>query len=135
MTARRFLHVALVFIWAAAAGAADVPVIASGDRVDVKDHLAVGRLTLFDFYADWCGGCRQLEPHIHRYAAGFPERLAVRKIDIVRWDSPVAEQYGLNSIPHLKLYDERGQLGERLERLPLPRVEWSLPGRGNLENR
>ena len=30
----------------------------------------------------------------------------LRKVDIVSWGSPVAKQFGLNSIPHLVLYED-----------------------------
>ena len=31
--------------------------------------------------------------------------VALRRIDIVEWDSPVAKQFKLNSLPALYLYD------------------------------
>ena len=36
---------------------------------------------------------------------GKHDALSLRKIDIGRWGSPVAEQYGIRSIPALHLYD------------------------------
>jgi len=34
------------------------------------------------------------------------EDLSIRIIDIGDWDSPVAEQYGIHSLPTLWLYEE-----------------------------
>jgi thiol-disulfide isomerase/thioredoxin len=84
--------------------------IAHGDQVDLGSHLVESKYTLFDFYADWCPGCRQLEPYVKDLADEHPEQLAVRKIDIVRWGSPVASQYRLSSIPHLILFSPQGEL-------------------------
>ena len=89
---------------------ADVQVIAHGEEVDLAAHLASGMYTVFDFYAVWCPPCRVLSPALERLAASHPDTLAIRKVDIVDWTQPVAEQYGVESLPHLLLYDREGTL-------------------------
>jgi thioredoxin 1 len=100
----------LVMALATGLGAAEIPTITHGERVDLHDHLVEGKYVLFDFYADWCGPCRALEPEINRLAARYEDQLVVRKVDIIDWKSAVAQQYRLRSIPHLKLYDGEGYL-------------------------
>jgi thioredoxin 1 len=39
-------------------------------------------VTVVDFYADWCGPCKQLSPSLEQMARTDPE-IALRKIDIV----------------------------------------------------
>ena len=46
-----------------------------------------GKLVLFDFYADWCGPCRQISPHLERLAQSDPDVVLV-KVDIVDWGPP-----------------------------------------------
>jgi thiol-disulfide isomerase/thioredoxin len=106
----RLFVIALVLA-AATAGAADLRTVSHGSEVELTDHLVAGKLVLFDFYADWCGPCRGLEPRLAELAERHADRLALRKIDIVNWDSPVARQHRIGSIPHLVLY---GPGGERL---------------------
>jgi thioredoxin 1 len=96
---------------AAVAAAADVATIShAGEAVDVTRHLAPGKLTLVDFYADWCGPCRALEPTISDLATRHADRLGVRKVNIVNWDSAVSQAYRLRAIPHLQLYSADGTL-------------------------
>jgi len=90
--------------------AADIPTITRGQEVSLEAHLVPGKYVLFDFFADWCGPCRAIEPQVKRLASTHAENLAVRKVDVVNWDSPVAKQFRLRSIPHFKLYDRSGNL-------------------------
>ncbi len=86
-----------------------VEVISHGAQVDINRHLARGNVTVVDFYADWCGPCRQLSPSLEQMARSDPE-IALRKVDIVNWRTPVARQFSLQSIPQVNVYNRRGQL-------------------------
>jgi len=87
----------------------DMQIITHGQAVDLAAHLAPGKYTVVDFYAAWCPPCRVLGPTLERLAAAENSRLALRKVDIVDWTMPVVEQYGIESLPHLMLYDQAGK--------------------------
>jgi thiol-disulfide isomerase/thioredoxin len=84
-------------------------IITHGQTVDLTAHLAPGKYTVVDFYASWCPPCRVLGPALERLAAAETGRLALRKVDIVDWTMPVVDQYGIESLPHLMLYDPEGR--------------------------
>ena len=57
---------------------------------------------LVDFYADWCGPCRQLAPVLEALAAELPSARIV-KVNVDH--SPnLAAEYGIDSIPTLKVF-------------------------------
>jgi thiol-disulfide isomerase/thioredoxin len=90
--------------------------IAQGAEVALADHLAAGKTTIFDFTSKYCGPCQVYNQPLARLHAERAD-LAVVKVDINRpdvkgidWKSPVARQYGMNSIPHFKVYGPDGKL-------------------------
>ena len=86
-----------------------VEVISHGAPVDITKHLALGNVTVVDFYADWCGPCKQLSPSLEQMARTDPE-IALRKIDIVNWKTPVVKQYNIHSVPQVNVYNRGGRL-------------------------
>jgi thiol-disulfide isomerase/thioredoxin len=86
-----------------------VEVISHGAQVDINKHLALGSVTVVDFYADWCGPCRQLSPSLEQMATSDPE-VALRKIDIVNWRTAVVRQFDVHSIPQVNVYNRGGSL-------------------------
>jgi thiol-disulfide isomerase/thioredoxin len=86
-----------------------VEVISHGAQVDINQHLALGNVTVVDFYADWCGPCRQLSPSLEQMARTDPE-VALRKVDIVNWRTAVVRQFDIHSIPQVNVYNRGGVL-------------------------
>jgi thioredoxin 2 len=75
----------------------DRPVKVTEEHFDTT-VLKAGVPVLVDFYADWCGPCRAMAPHLDRIAAVNVGRLLVAKIDTDR--SPrISQRYGIRSIP------------------------------------
>ena len=81
----------------------------SGAAVDIKTLMPAGKITIIDFYADWCGPCIQISPHLEAIAKANPD-VVLRKVDIVKWKTPVTKQYGISSIPDIRVYDANKQL-------------------------
>ncbi len=89
----------------------DARLVSRGARVALEPHVVRGKVTLFDFYADWCAPCQLTDVWIRRWMLEDPI-LALRKIDVVSWESPVARQYlgaAGDELPHFVVYDTEGR--------------------------
>lgn len=90
--------------------------IAHGSVVNIRDYLVPGKTVVFDFTSEYCPPCRAIAPSLHKLHATRDD-IVVVEVDLNRpgvkgidWGSPVAQQYGMNSIPHFKVFGPDGQL-------------------------
>ena len=90
--------------------------IAQGETVNLTDYLVPGKTVVFDFTSKYCPPCRAYDEPLHQLH-GKRDDVVVVKVDINRpdkkgidWQSPVARQYDLYSIPHFKVYGPEGKL-------------------------
>ncbi len=97
-----------------ASNSENVKVITHGQTIDIEDFVEPGVYTVFDFYSEYCPPCVQFKPTVEELAE-VSDEIVLRVVDINReghrgidWKSPVAVQYGMNSIPHFKIYDKEG---------------------------
>jgi copper chaperone CopZ len=91
----------------------DIKSDTSGQRVEIARLLVPGKITIVDFYADWCGPCRVLENRIEHLMAGGRKDLAVRRLNIGKWDNALAKQatheFRLAALPYIRVYDAEGR--------------------------
>jgi len=83
-------------------------------HVEGADHLeellADHDVVLVDYYADWCGPCKMLEPTVEEIAAETDA--AVLKVDIDEHQD-IARDAGVRSVPTLEFY-KGGEAAERV---------------------
>ena len=74
-------------------------------HVDSLDHfqelISEHSVVLVDFYADWCGPCKMLEPTVEELAA--ESAATVAKVDVDAHQQ-LAGQYGVRGVPTVYLF-------------------------------
>ena len=92
------------------------PEATSGEPVHVESEDQMQELVeesdvvLVDYYADWCGPCKMLEPTVEEVAA--ESDATVLKVDIDELQE-LAQSRGIQSVPTLEFYAD----GEQAERV------------------
>jgi len=80
-------------------------IVKDGEDVNLKEHAVKGSVTVFDFYADWCGPCKNLTPKLEEFVKKN-KNVYLRKINIKTWGSAVSKKYSIKSIPSIWIYDK-----------------------------
>ncbi|MDR2563935.1 MAG: AhpC/TSA family protein [Prevotellaceae bacterium] len=106
-----------------------------GKDIAISDYAAKGKYVLLDFWASWCGPCRQENPNVVKAYAKFKDKgfeivgisldkekdkwiagIKEDKItwpqmsDLKQWQSEAVEKYGIQGIPFTVLLDKEGKV-------------------------
>ena len=104
-----------------------------GKTISLKESL--GKVTIIDFWASWCGPCRAENPNVvamynelhdkglniigvslDKDATKWKEAIAKDKLtwahvsNLKFWDEPIAKQYNVQSIPATFILDAKGNI-------------------------
>ena len=77
---------------------------------------------LVDFWAEWCGPCKQLAPTVEAVAAEKSETLKVCKMDVDS-NREIAAKYGIRSIPSLIIFKNGEPAGVEVGALTKQQLE------------
>ena len=90
----------------------NIRVIEGGGKIKIEKYLVKGKITIFDFYADWCGPCRVFSPKVERLLLSHSNIILV-KADIVDWKSALSKQltqkYQFPSLPFVLVFNDKGK--------------------------
>ena len=98
--------------------------VAVTDASFETDVLKSGTPVLVDFWAEWCGPCKQIAPALEQIAQELNGTVTIAKLNIE--ESPTTpSRYGVRGIPTMMLFREGRMVDMKLGAMPKGKIlEW-----------
>ena len=74
-------------------------------------------LKLIDFYADWCGPCRVMEPIFEELEKDYNGKITFSRLD-VEADGETAARFGVQGIPTFVLTQDEKEIDRKVGAMP-----------------
>ena len=82
-----------------------------------NDVLNSSKLTIVDFWADWCAPCKQIAPILAEISEEKKDSLNIIKINID--ENPlIPQKYGIRGIPTLMMFKDGNLIDTKVGSLP-----------------
>jgi thioredoxin 1 len=94
------------------------------DQSFESDVLKADKPVLVDFWAEWCGPCKQIGPALEQISEEYSDQLTVAKVNIE--DSPMTPgRFGVRGIPTLMLFKDGQMASMKVGAMPKQKIlEW-----------
>ena len=89
-----------------------------------KDVLQAEGAVLVDFWAEWCGPCKQIAPALEQISDELAGKVTIAKLDIEQ--SPTTpSRYGVRGIPTMMLFKDGQMASMKVGAMPKAKIlEW-----------
>jgi thioredoxin 1 len=92
-----------------------------------SDVLGASGPVLVDFWAEWCGPCRQIAPALEEIAKELNGKVKIVKINIDE-NPDVPARYGVRGIPTMLLFKDGQPVAQKVGAAPRSQIQQWLEG-------
>jgi len=87
------------------------------NEFDFDDIVFGNKFALVEFYAPWCGHCKQLAPIWEKLAIAFQndKQVVIAKVDVATSNEKLASRFGVEGFPTLIMFSPNNEKGEKYE--------------------
>ena len=72
---------------------------------NAKELIESGKPVVIDFWAEWCGPCRQIAPSVEELAVQYEGQVIIGKYNVDD-DSELSSEFGIRNIPTLLFFKD-----------------------------
>jgi len=83
---------------------------AVNDLNEFKEIISKNKMVVVDFFAEWCGPCKRISPHVEKYSEEF-KHITFIKVDVDA-ATDVAEAYNIQAMPTFMLFKDGAKVAE-----------------------
>ena len=91
--------------------------IITATKENFKELIAQDKVTLVDFWAEWCGPCRALSPKLEEIAQEMSGKVKIVKMNVDENPNTPGE-FGIRGIPAMLLFKGGTKVGELVGNQP-----------------
>src|SRR5208283_1108613 len=105
-------------------GSSSMSTVAVTDDTFERDVLKAEGPVLVDFWAEWCGPCKQIAPALDQISNDLAGKVTIAKLNIE--DSPATpSRYGVRGIPTMMLFKDGHMASMKVGAMPKQKIlEW-----------
>jgi len=68
-----------------------------------EEVIKAGKPVLVDYWAEWCGPCKMIDPLLHELADEYADRIKIAKVNIDE-NQQITSQFKIRGIPTLMIF-------------------------------